>query len=205
MQMRSGIFGGTFDPPHIAHLILAFEAYYQLKLDRVLFVLTPSPPHKTNRTITPYVHRLEMLEAAVGDSQIFEISSIEIERKPPHFAVDTVILLRDKFPSDEMIYLMGSDSLMDLPDWHKPEKFTDVCDEIGVLVRSGNQIGLEQLKQHIPGVKGKVKIIEAPRFEISSSSIRQRINLGKPYRYFLPRKVYEIITARNLYRDEALL
>lgn len=116
--MRLGIFGGTFDPPHIGHLILAAEALAQLELDRVLWVLTPNPPHKTRRSLTPVALRYELLRAAFEADPAFVISWVDLDRPPPHYAVDTMRLLRQDHPRDRLVYLMGSDSLDDLPLWH---------------------------------------------------------------------------------------
>src|SRR4030042_4938152 len=102
--MRLGIFGGTFDPPHVGHLILADEARVQLGLERVLWVLTPNPPHKMDQAITPLVDRLDMLRAALGDALHFELSRVDIDRPPPHYAVDTVRLLRRHHPDDTLVY-----------------------------------------------------------------------------------------------------
>ena len=115
--MRLGIFGGTFDPPHIGHLVLASEAYHQLKLDRLLWVLTPRPPHKPNQQITALEYRIEMVQAIVEDEPTFELSRVEIDRPPPHYAVDTVEILGKRFPGARLIYLVGGDSLRDLPLW----------------------------------------------------------------------------------------
>jgi nicotinate-nucleotide adenylyltransferase len=107
--MRLGILGGTFDPPHIGHLVLASEAQAQLDLGQVLWVLTPSPPHKQDQPITPLQHRQDMLLAALGDDPSFRFSRVDIERKPPHYAVDTVQLLQARYPDAELVYLMGGD------------------------------------------------------------------------------------------------
>ncbi len=136
-MLRLGIFGGTFDPPHIAHLILAAEAVDQMALDKVLWVLTPFPPHKTDKEITPCAQRLELLQAAIAGDSRFELSRVEIDRQPPHFALDTVTLLHQAYPGSRLVYLMGGDSLADLPVWYKPQQFVAACDEIGVMQRPG--------------------------------------------------------------------
>jgi nicotinate-nucleotide adenylyltransferase len=193
VKERLGIFGGTFDPPHIAHLILAAEALDQLGLERVLWVLTPDPPHKPDRKITPLPFRLEMLLEAVKDCPPFELSHIDIDRDPPHYALDTVHLLAGQHPDAELIYLMGGDSLRDLPAWHKPAEFIVACHALGVVRRPG--------ERRLPGLSAKVRWIDAPRLEISASEIRRRAAQGRPYRFFLLPAVYEIILKRNLYRD----
>lgn len=199
--MRLGIFGGTFDPLHLGHLILAAEALDQLSLDRILFVLTPNPPHKHWR-VTPLQHRFDMLQAAVIDNIAFEINDVEMARPEPHFAVDTVRELREQFPRAELHYLMGADSLVDLPAWHQYQDFVDELDVLGVMRRPGETVDLLDLDTKIPGIIHKVRFIEAPLLEISSSEIRQRVSERRPFRYYLPLTVYQIITERQLYQYE---
>ncbi len=200
--MRIGVFGGTFDPPHHGHLILAAECYDQLALDRLLFVLTPSPPHKRGKSVTPTESRLELLLAAIRRDPIFELSRVEIDRPPPHFAVDTVNLLSREFPGAEMIYLMGGDSLVDLPEWYAPGRFLAALDEIGVMCRPGEAVDLSALDAVLPGIAKKVRFVQAPLLEISSSEIRSRAATGRHFRHYLPDPVYEIILEKGLYREK---
>ncbi|MGD9092026.1 MAG: nicotinate-nucleotide adenylyltransferase [Anaerolineales bacterium] len=201
--MRIGIFGGTFDPPHLGHLILGDEACDQLELDQILWVLTPFPPHKQDFQITPVEERLELLQSAVRDEPAFEISRVEIEREGPHYAVDTINLLRNIYPKVELIYLMGGDSLDDLPNWHQPVAFVATCNELGVMKRPGSEPDLRLLEEQIPGVSEKVRLIKAPVIDISSSDIRRRVATGRPFRHFLPVGVYRIILERSLYLDRS--
>ena len=196
---RIGIFGGTFDPPHVGHQILAAEAYEQLTLDRILWVLTPDPPHKQDRSITPIEYRLRLVEATIAGNDKFELSLVEIERQPPHYALDTVNALQEQHPESEMVYLIGGDSLSTLPNWHKPQEFVEACSAIGVMCRPGQQADLQRLEDVIQGISSKVVIIDAPLLEISSSGIRRRVADGKPYRYYLPEAVHRIIREQNLY------
>ncbi|MGD8454766.1 MAG: nicotinate-nucleotide adenylyltransferase [Anaerolineales bacterium] len=199
--MRIGIFGGTFDPPHLGHLILAAEARYQLKLDKLLFVLTPIPPHKLDRTISPLEDRLAMLDAAIADNPAFELSRVEIDRPGPHYSLDTVRLLRDKYPEDTLIYLMGGDSLRDLTvDWYKPDEFVAACDYLGVMRRPKDKIDLNALEESIPGISKKIEFMNAPLLEIASRQIRRRVAEGRPYCYYLPEVVCQIIQEKGLYQ-----
>ncbi len=199
--MRIGIFGGTFDPPHLGHLILAAEACHQLKLDKLLFVLTSDPPHKQDHHISPYPDRLAMLEAAIADNPAFELSRVEVDRPGPHFTVDTMHLLKKEFPEDTLIYLMGGDSLHDLPTiWHKPDEFIAACDVLGVMRRPQDQIDLESLEAEIPGISAKVEFMNAPLLEIAARQIRRRVAEGHPYRYYLPEAVFQIIQEKKLYQ-----
>jgi nicotinate-nucleotide adenylyltransferase len=201
--MRIGIFGGTFDPPHLGHLILAGEARYQLKLDKLLFVLTPIPPHKRDHTVTPLEDRLAMVEAALADNPAFELSRVEIDRPGPHYTVETMRLLRKEYPDDTLIYLMGGDSLRDLPvDWYKPDEFVAACDYLGVMRRPKDKIDLIALEESIPGISKKIEMMNAPLLEIASHQIRRRVAEGRPYCYYLPAAVCQIIQEKKLYQPD---
>jgi nicotinate-nucleotide adenylyltransferase len=198
--LRLGIFGGTFDPPHVGHLVLAAESLHQLKLDRVLWVLTPDPPHKKNLCITTLETRLEMLQACLQDAPEFYLSRVDIERPAPHYALDTMRLLAEEYPGADLVYLMGSDSLHELPAWHKPLEFIRQCKSIGVMHRPGDLTRLDEVESQLPGVSLKVRWVLAPLLEIASSDIRQRAAGGRPFRFFLPPPVYELIQKHHLYR-----
>jgi len=197
---RIGIFGGTFDPPHLGHLILAAEALDQLGLERLLWVLTPQPPHKRGQVITPLQARLDMLQAALNSETSFVLSRVDIDRPGPHYAVDTVRILSEQYPQAELIFLMGSDSLMDLPTWNQPRRFVHACDALGVMRRPGDGINLLLLERKLPGVTEKLRWVQAPLLGISSSQIRTRASQGRPFRYFLPQAVYDYICTYNLYQ-----
>ena len=199
---RLGIFGGTFDPPHVGHQILAMEAYDQLQLDKVLWVLAPNPPHKLGKKISSLELRIEMVQAAIDGDDIFEFSSVDIDRPGPHYVLDSMRILREQRPGAELVFLMGGDSLHDLPTWHKPDEFIDACDYLGVMHRPGEIIHLEELETRFPGLSAKVEFIEAPLLEISSNQIRSLAIGGKPFRYYLPFEVYKIVEAENLYQKE---
>ena len=200
MPERIGIFGGTFDPPHLGHLILASEAHVQLKLTRLLWVLTPVPPHKTNRPISLLNDRLAMVKLALNDEPSFELSNIEIERPGPHYTLDTVRIFSKLYPNDDLILLLGGDSLRDLPTWHRPADLVAACYQIGVMRRPGDSIDMDKLDAQIPGLKAKVKFVEAPLLEIASSEIRRRAARGLPFRYYLLPPVYQYIQENNLYK-----
>lgn len=197
---RIGIFGGTFDPPHIGHLILAAEACDQLGLARVLWVLTPNPPHKTGRVISPLAVRLELVEAALAGDPRFEVSRVEIDRDGPHYSADTVQILARQNPGAELFYLMGGDSLHDLPTWMRPGEFIACLTGIGVMRRPQDFVDLPWLERKLPGITAKVHFVDAPLIEISSTTIRERVAQGRHYAYFLPPAVREIIEAKGLYR-----
>jgi nicotinate-nucleotide adenylyltransferase len=194
-----GIFGGTFDPPHLGHLILAAEARTQLGLDRLLWVLTPDPPHKQDQPIAPPEHRLAMLKLAIADDPSFELSVVEMDRPGPHYALDMVKILADQNPGAELVYLMGGDSLRDLPTWYRSADFVSACHAIGVMRRPGNSIDLYALEKTLPGLTAKVRFVDAPLLDIAAHEIRARAAEGRPFRYFLPSGVYTYIVEHNLY------
>ncbi|PWH18280.1 MAG: nicotinate (nicotinamide) nucleotide adenylyltransferase [Anaerolineae bacterium] len=197
---RIGILGGTFDPLHLGHLILAEEALFQLALSRVFFLLTPCPPHKIDQEITAVEHRLKMLELAIRDQAAFQISRVDLDRPPPHYAVDSLKIIRKNNPKAKLFYLMGEDSLRDLTKWHDPLRFVQQCDGIGVMRRAIDDGTLVELDQALPGIKPKIIFLTAPRFDISSREIRKRVAQGLPFRYFLPPAVYDYIEENGLYR-----
>ena len=197
--MRIGIFGGTFDPPHVGHLILAGEAASQLKLARLLWVLTPDPPHKLSKVVSPAEQRLELVKAEIEGEPAFELSRVDLDRRGPHYAVDTLQLLAAAYPGDELVYLMGGDSLRDLPTWYQPHALLKVCALLGVMRRPQDKIDLAALEQGLPGITQKVAFIDTPLVEISSADIRRRMAAGQPYRYFLTERVYQVIRAKNYY------
>lgn len=196
---RIGILGGTFDPVHLGHLILAEEALFQLRLERVLFLLTPFPPHKTDHEITSLSHRLKMLDLAIRDHPSFEVSYVDIDRPPPHYAADSLLLIRESYSQAKVFYLMGGDSLRDLPRWHEPRRFLQQCDGIGVMRRTIDGDSFSELERELPEIEQKVIFLNAPRFDISSREIRQRVANGLPFRYFLPPLVYQYILDTGLY------
>lgn len=198
--MRLGIFGGTFDPPHIGHLILASEAFHQLELERVLWVLTPHPPHKRDQTISSLEQRLELVQAAVEPDPHFELSRVDIDRQPPYYAADTVELMRAQYPDAELIYLLGGDSLHDLPIWHDPRRFVRACDEIGVMRRPGDEVDLVRLEQQLPGLTARLRFFDTPLIGISATGIRRRIAENLPFRYFVPLPVYRLIATQDFYK-----
>lgn len=197
---RIGIFGGSFDPPHLGHLILASEAYSQLNLDKVYWVLTPDPPHKLGQELQPVDIRFQLLQAAIGDNADFYLSSVDMDRPGPHYTLDTVSIIRQQNPAAKLFYLIGGDSLHDFPNWYHPGVLLNSLEGLGVMRRPGDQVDLNILEEKLPGLKEKVKFIDAPLLEIASSEIRLRIEQGKPYRYYLPEKAFQLIQEKNWYR-----
>jgi nicotinate-nucleotide adenylyltransferase len=199
--MKIGIFGGTFDPPHIGHLILAEEAAERLELNHILWVLTPFPPHKKMENISPLHDRMSMVLLAIAGNQKFSLSRVDIDRQPPHYAADTVAILREKSPEDEFYYLLGADSLNDLPSWHEPDQFVSICHGIVIMRRHAEPIDTTQLEAQIPGLSMKLHFLDTPIIEISGSNIRRRVQGRKQFRYFVPEKIFHYILNHKLYQD----
>lgn len=196
-----GLFGGTFDPPHLGHLILAAEAFSQLDLDRLLWILTPDPPHKQDQFITPVEHRLAMVQLAIQDNPTFELSRVELDRPGPHYTLDTMELISKQYPDADITPIIGGDSLRDLPNWNRPRELLQACHWVGVMHRPGEQEDLEALERQLPGISSKVHYVDAPLLEIASREIRSRIAEGRSVRYYLPTSVYEYIERHHLYQQ----
>ncbi len=194
-----GILGGTFDPPHNAHLALAGRSLSQLALSRVLWVLTPDPPHKADN-ITPYPLRREMLLAAIAGIPAFELSEVEAERRGPHYMVDTLRILRRRNPDTEITLLLGGDSLRDILRWHHPRELIRMC-TLAVLRRPGTRVGMARLEKFVPGISKRTVFIEAPPMQISSTNIRSLVREGKSIAGQVPPAVGEIIRRNGLYRE----
>jgi nicotinate-nucleotide adenylyltransferase len=202
---RVGLFGGTFDPPHVGHLILAAEARSQLELTRVLWTVTPDPPHKQEQLITSLEHRLAMVKLAIEDEPSFELSDIELNRPGPHYTLDTIKLLAEQNPDAEIVPIIGGDSLNDLPTWHKPKDILFAAHWVGVMRRPGEETNLQDLERELPGISSKVHYVDAPLLEIASREIRTRAATGKPFRYYLPESVYEYIEQHHLYQQSEIV
>jgi nicotinate-nucleotide adenylyltransferase len=195
-----GVLGGTFDPPHLGHLILADEGRAALGLERVLWVVTAQPPHKPDEPVTPVEHRLAMVQAAIQADPGFELSRADVDRPGPYYSVGTLRWLAERMPSARFAYLMGADSLRDLPRWHQPEALVAICEALGVMRRSGVDVDLRALERQVPGLAGKVHLFEAPLIGVSAKDVRARVRRQAPYRYLVPPGVADIIARRGLYR-----
>jgi nicotinate-nucleotide adenylyltransferase len=199
MARMIGVLGGTFDPPHLGHLILAEFGRAALALDEVLWVLTRVSPFKLDRPITPLEHRLAMVEAVVADQASYSLSRADIDRPPPYYAVGTMETLRQRYPDANLVYLMGSDSLRDLPTWHQPRRFVAASDSLGVMMRPGADCDAAQLEKNLPGIGEKLHFFDAPFVGISGHDIRQRVRAGKTIRYLVIDQVLAYINGHRLY------
>ncbi len=187
--MRLGIFGGTFNPIHLGHLILAETARETLRLDRVLFIPTGQPPHKPAKDLLPGPARVALLQAAIRDHPAFVVSDIELQREGPSYSIDTVRVLRRQLPQAKLFLLIGEDMLA--LRWVAWEEIVRLC-TIVVARRPG---------AGMPPKKRGMRWLPMPLVEIASSEIRKRIRAGRSIRYVVPPAVARLIQQRRLYQS----
>ena len=205
MAPRIGVFGGSFNPPHVAHLILAERARTERALDRVLFVVAGRPPHKAPRPLAPAEDRLRMVELAVADNPAFEVSDVELRADGASYTLRTIRALKRALgPDAELLLMMGGDSLLDLPTWwHAQELAREVA--IVTFARPGSELGgkLDTLAEHFGGDwvnRVRELMVQAPLMEISATDVRRRVRDGRSVRYMVPEAVRAYIEERGLYR-----
>jgi nicotinate-nucleotide adenylyltransferase len=201
--MRVGILGGTFDPVHNGHLLLAEQCREQCRLDQVWFMPAGVPPHKISRTHAPPRARAEMLELAVAGHEAFVVDRREINRTTACFTVDTLREIQTESPMTAIFFLMGADSLHDFPTWREPRSIVEIA-RVGVVNRHADLTPavLEPLR-HLLGsdLTDRIQLVTIPMIDISSSDIRARIREGRSIRYMTPRAVECYIAKNQLYRD----
>jgi len=194
-----GVLGGTFDPIHIGHLVVAEEARLKLGFREVLFVPAGKPWRKLDRNITLAVHRVEMVRRAIADNPHFKLCTLEVERPGPSYTVDTLTMLRKQLDSEaSLFFILGRDTLAELPLWKEPKKLVQLC-RLVVAPRLGSK-DLKHLETSIPGLLDKVIQLDMPVIGISSAKIRQRIAQGLTIRYLVAKGVEEYIVEHELYR-----
>jgi nicotinate-nucleotide adenylyltransferase len=193
-----GILGGTFDPIHIGHLVVAEEARIKLGLREVLFVPAGQPWLKQDHDITPAVHRVEMVRCAITDNPYFKLSTLEVEHPGPSYTVDTLTVLQKQLGSEaSLFFVLGRDTLAELPLWKEPRKVVQLC-RLVVPPRLGSK-DLRHLEAAIPGLLNRVIQLDMPIIGISSSEIRQRLAQGLTIRYLVPLEVEKYITEHKIY------
>jgi nicotinate-nucleotide adenylyltransferase len=201
--MRIGVFGGTFDPVHVGHLVLAEQCREQCRLDEVWFVPARLPPHKAEAEISSPKQRLEMLELAIGGHDCFRVQRVELNRPGPSFTVDTLRQFHDESPRHEWFLLLGADSVHDLPTWREPERILELATIIAVnrgdqaavdLSGTANRLGLASAE--------RILSVQMPGLDISASDLRARVRAGRSIRYLVPRAVEVSIREQGLYRGE---
>lgn len=199
--MRLGVLGGTFDPPHYGHLMLAEVACDQLALERVLWVPAADPPHKQGQIIEPAEHRIAMLQLAIETNEAFALSRADVDRPGPHYTVDLLALLAGEYPGAELFFLMGGDSLRDLPTWRDPQLIIERC-QLVVMPRPQQVIDMAALEKSIPGISQRVTIIDSPMVDLAASQIVRRVQQGRSIRYLTTPAVIDYINRHKLYLSE---
>lgn len=200
--MRIGMYGGTFDPVHLGHLILAETCREQVRLDRIIFIPAGLPPHKQGREFTPGNARAEMLEFAIAGHAEFSVDRSEIKRSGPSYTVETLRSLRQDHPDDELFLLMGADSLAEFPLWKEPREIATLASLI--VVNRGSQAppDLAGLIPHLgEAAVARIELVTMPGIDISASDIRRRAQQGRSLRYLVPRAVERYILEQHLYRQ----
>jgi nicotinate-nucleotide adenylyltransferase len=198
--VRVGILGGTFNPPHLGHLVCAQEAYVQLGLDRVMLVVAGMPPHKTVEVEPGPEHRLELCRLAVhGDEARLQVSEMELARSGPSYTVDTLQELRSTTPDIELFLILGGDIAAGLPGWHEVERVLELATPVVAERRGTARSSIEEALNSLAGGE-QARFFPMPPIGLSSTMIRERVRAGQPIRYFVPDAVDTYIQQHSLYK-----
>ncbi len=199
--MNIGVMGGTFDPVHMGHIIVAEEAKTRMNLAETLFVPAYLPWLKSDSPISAAEHRVEMVRLAIADKQYFKLSTVEIERGGLSYTVDTITSLRDQIGAEDEIFLiLGWDNLAELPQWHEPSRLITMC-RLVVVPRPGySRPELKSLGKSLPGISQRVIFLDKPEIDISASNIRERVAKGLSVHHLVPKPVNGYIKEHKLYR-----
>ena len=197
---RVGLLGGTFNPPHVGHMLCAQEALVALELDRVLLMPVHTPPHKELDADPGAAVRLELCRLAVGDAPGIEVSALEVERRGRSFTIDTLRAFHEADPGNHLIFIAGADQACGLPGWREPAAVLELA-ELAVAEREATRREdvLERLAE-LPGAAERVRFFSMPRIDVSSSLVRRRVAEGRPIRWLVPDAVAAAIAERGLYR-----
>ncbi len=198
MNKPLGILGGTFDPPHLAHLVLAEQARAQLGLERVLFCPVGQQPLKADYSVTPVEHRLAMVQLAIAGQPHFELSLVDVNRPGPHYTGDMLALLHANYANTDFNFIVGTDSLRDFLRWRDPARIISLA-RLAVARRPGSQPDMAELDAALPGLRERLVWLDTPWLDISATDIRRRVRLGLPIRYLVPLPVEAYIEQHELY------
>ncbi len=197
---RYGVLGGSFDPPHYGHLALAETARIQLKLERVLFVPAGQPPHKQQNQLSLPEERAAMVKAAIADNGAFLLDRTDLDRPGPHYTTELLALLQSSHPTvTEWYFLMGEDSLRDLPTWHQPESLLERA-RLAVMPRPDMQADWPALELRFPELTDRIVWLDVPPVNFAATDLRRRVREGLPLRYLVPPGVETYIRQEGLYR-----
>ena len=198
--MNIGVLGGTFDPIHMGHLIIAEEVKARLNLAEVLFVPAGQPWLKANNLISPAEHRVQMVRLAIADEPSFKLSTMEIERAGPSYTIDTIAELRGQIEAgDKLFFILGWDNLMQLPQWREPTRLVTMCRLVPVPRVGYPSPDFNSLEAAIPGLSQSIIMLDTPQIEISSSEIRDRVARGLSIHHLVPVPVERYIKQQGLY------
>lgn len=201
--MKVGVFGGSFDPPHLGHLLVAELAREQLGLEQVLFLPAARSPLKARATRAVAADRLTLLRLAIADHPAFALSTVDLDRPPPSYTVDSLQLLRAEHPqAADWVLILGADSLADFTAWRSPERICALA-RLAVYERPGTALDLPALEARLPFLRGRVSRIDGPLLSLSATEIRRRLAAGLSVRYQVPEAVRAQLQAAGLYRAEA--
>ncbi len=199
--MRLGLLGGTFNPPHIGHVVCALQALHELDLDRVLFVPVHAPPHKGVEADPGVEHRVELCRRAVEGETALAVSLVDAEVPGPSYTVDTLRRLHERSPGDDLTFIVGGDMALSLPTWREPESILALA-ELGVAEREA--VRRLDISERLSGLDvQRVRFFDMPRLDISSSLIRRMVAAGRPIRYLVPAPVAAYVEEAGLYRTRA--
>jgi nicotinate-nucleotide adenylyltransferase len=197
---RLGLLGGTFNPPHLGHLVCAQEAWDQLGLDRVLLVPVHTPPHKEAAGDPGVEARVELCELAVAGDDRLEVSRIDADVPGPSFTVDTLTRLHERHPGDQLTFIVGGDMAHSLPSWREPEAILELAD---LAIAERADVRRDDILDRLSGLRGareRIRFFDMPRIDISSSLVRQRAAAGRPIRYLVPDQVAAAVERTRMYR-----
>ena len=198
--MNIGVLGGTFDPAHSGHLIVAEEARDQLNMAEIILVPAGQPWLKESRLISPAEHRLQMLRLAIADKPHFKLSTIEIERAGPSYTVDTIAELREGLgKGDELFFILGWDALAELPQWREPSRIIEMCYLVAAPRPDYPTPDLKSLEDRIPGISQRVMLMDKPEVDISASLVRDRVARGLSIYHLVPEPIDKYIRQHKLY------
>jgi nicotinate-nucleotide adenylyltransferase len=198
--VRLGLLGGTFNPPHLGHLVCAQEAWAQLELDQVLLVPVHTPPHKEALDDPGVDARVELCELAVAGDPRLGVSRVDADVDGPSFTVDTLERLHDRHPEHELTFIVGGDMAHSLPAWREPEAILDLA-SLGIAERE--EVRRADITERLAGLRGvpeRLRFFDMPRLDLSSSLVRRHVAAGRPIRYLVPDPVADAIERAGMYR-----
>lgn len=200
-KIKTGIFGGAFNPIHNGHLNLAKKYLEVLNLDRIIFIPTALPPHKTDRFLASKEDRFNMLELAISDCEEFEISDIEFQRQGKSYTYDTLCHLREKYPNDDFYLIIGADQFLTFNLWYRYRDILDIASICTAARENGNQREkIIDFSNKLDGLdKNRFHLLNSDAVEVSSSQVREKIKKGEDVSSLIPEKVYNYIVEKGLY------